>query len=227
MSGPLRLIVFDVDGTLVDSRVHILASMQQVFTEFDLPVPTDRAILNGVGLSLPQMMAQLIPDEDPDLHHRISTRYKALSLARHVSAGSDAESPFYPGMRELLDELRQEDLTLMATATGKSRRGLNRMIHHHGLKGYFQSTQVADNHPSKPHPSMLETALLETGVEPQHAVMIGDTSYDMAMAQAASMSCIAVTWGYQDRSQLADAVQIVDTATALKTVLNEWKDSLT
>ena len=155
MSEPLRLVVFDVDGTLVDSRVHILVSMRQTFLEFGLRVPSDGSILHGVGLSLPEFMAQLVPDESAGTHQDLAARYKELSLARHVSAGSDAEAPFFPGIRALLDDLRSEDHTLLATATGKSRRGLDRMISHHQLHGYFQSTQVADNHPSKPHPSML------------------------------------------------------------------------
>lgn len=227
MTEPLRLVVFDVDGTLVDSRTHILVSMQQAFTDFRLSHPSEDAILHGVGLSLPELMAQLLPGEPPDLHHKLSGRYKELSLARHTSEGSDAESPFFPGMRDLLEDLRSDDFTLMATATGKSRRGLDRMIAHHGLQGYFQSMQTADTHPSKPHPSMLHTALSDTGVEPSHAIMIGDTSYDMAMGKAASMFTVGVTWGYQTPDHLADARVVVDTADALGATIRTWMETLT
>ncbi|MCK0149760.1 HAD-IA family hydrolase [Marivita sp. S6314] len=227
MSEPLRLVVFDVDGTLVDSRTHILASMRQSFQDLGLAVPSEDAILHGVGLSLPELMAQLVPDAPPETHDRLAARYKDLSLLRHVTAGQDAESPFFPGMRDVLDSLRAQDFTLLATATGKSRRGLDRMIAHHGLQGYFQTTQVADNHPSKPHPSMVVTALSETGVEPQNAVMIGDTSYDIAMGRAAGVATIGVSWGYQAKIALSEADGIVDTASDLFDSLNSWMERLT
>ena len=226
MTEPLRLVVFDVDGTLVDSRAHILVSMRQTFEDFDLPIPDDADILHGIGLSLPQLMAQLVGGGDLSLHDTLAKRYKELSFARHVSAGDEAESPFFVGMRELLDWLRQDDFTLLATATGKSRRGLDRTIAHHGLNGYFQSTQVADSHPSKPHPSMLLAALSETGVDAQNAIMIGDTSYDMEMGKSASMSTIGVTWGYQSPDKLGQADVIADTADDLKDHLTNWMERL-
>ena len=225
MSEPLRLVVFDVDGTLVNSQAHILVSMRQAFSDLGLPVPNDQEIMHGIGLSLPQLMARLVPDATPDLHHALAARYKELSFARHSAVGSDAESPFYPGMREVLDELRGDDFTLMATATGKSRRGLNRMIAHHGLDGYFQSTQVADDHPSKPHPSMVHRAMSETGVAAENAVMVGDTSYDMAMGHAAGMATIGVSWGYHPASHL-EANSIVHSAEGLMIALTTWIERL-
>jgi phosphoglycolate phosphatase len=111
-------------------------------------------------------------------------------------------------------------------ATGKSRRGLDRMIAHHGLGGYFQSTQVADNHPSKPHPSMLDATLSETGVLAQNAVMIGDTSYDMIMGKAAGFHTVGVSWGYHSVEELADANVIVDSADQLIDCLNTWMERL-
>ncbi|SHG84776.1 HAD-IA family hydrolase [Marivita hallyeonensis] len=225
MSGPLRLVVFDVDGTLVNSQSHILVSMRQTFDDLALPVPEDQAILQGIGLSLPELMARLVPDADANVHEALAIRYKELSYARHATVGRDAESPFYPGMRDVLEQLRKDDFTLLATATGKSRRGLNRMIAHHGLHGYFQSTQVADDHPSKPHPSMLLSALSETGVDAENAIMIGDTSFDMAMGKAAGMATIAVSWGYHPISHLAENA-IVESAEDLMTALNLWMERL-
>ena len=226
MSADLRLVVFDVDGTLVNSQAHILVSMRHALADFGLDTPSDQAILHGIGLSLPELMAQLVPETDDTTRAKLVARYKELSFARHATAGSDAESPFYPGMRDVLDQLRGQDEVLLATATGKSRRGMDRMISHHGLNGYFQSTQVADNHPSKPHPSMLWTALAETGVDAENAIMIGDTSYDMAMGKAAGMKTIGVGWGYHGSAQL-DADTVVQSANELWIALDEWMEAAT
>lgn len=226
MTGPLRLVVFDVDGTLVDSRVQILGTMRQAFLDLDAEIPEDDAILRGVGLSLPEFMQQLVPGMSSDLQAAIVSRYKELYFTRHSVGGADAEAPFYPGMRALLEQLRAQDFTLLATATGKSRRGLDRLIARHNLEGYFQTTQVADDHPSKPHPAMLLAALRETGVEARNAVMIGDTSYDMTMGRSAGMSTIGVSWGYHRPDMMKDATVIVDTAAQLTETLTFWMESL-
>jgi phosphoglycolate phosphatase len=222
MPDALRLVVFDVDGTLVDSRAHIIEAMEESFSKAGLSAPPREAVLHGVGLSLPELMAQLVPDQPADIHHALAEGYKSASLARHLAAGQDARVTFFDGMRAILDQLRSDEFTLMATATGMSRRGLDRIIAQHGLEGYFQSTQVADTHPSKPHPSMLYAALHDTGVLPQNAVMIGDTSYDMMMAKAAGTHGIGVTWGNHPAEYLADADVIVDTTDALMTALATW-----
>jgi phosphoglycolate phosphatase len=226
MSDPLRLVVFDVDGTLVDSRTQIVQCMQLAFTDVGLPVPADQAILRGVGLSLPEMMHLLVPIEPTDVKMALVEAYRAQFFASQTAGGRDAEPPFFPGMRAVLDHLRTSDFTLLAMATGKSRRGLDRMIAHHGLGGYFQSTQVADNHPSKPNPSMLDATLSETGVLAQNAVMIGDTSYDMMMGKAAGFHTVGVSWGYHSVEELADANVIVDTADQLVDCLNTWMERL-
>lgn len=227
MSGPLRLVVFDVDGTLVDSRVQILETMRQACTDLGIDPPDDATVLHGVGLSLPELMQQMLPDASPETQAAIVARYRTHFMARHSVEGTDSEAPFFPGMRALLDRLRDNDFTLLATATGKSRRGLDRLIARHGLDGYFQSTQVADDHPSKPHPSMLLTALRDTGVEARNAVMIGDTSYDMAMGRSAGLSTIGVSWGYHGPDLLRDADVLVDSADQLTERLTLWMESLT
>lgn len=224
MVKPLRLVVFDVDGTLIDSRAHIITAVQQAFADLKLPEPSIEAMLHGVGLSLSQYMAQLVPDHAPDVHHALAERYRSVSLARHDTLGNRTDSLFFPGMRAVLDLVRADDFTFMATATGMSRRGLDRIISQHGLQGYFQSTQVADTHPSKPHPSMLYAALSETGVEAGHAVMIGDTSYDIQMGNSAGMQTIGVTWGNHAASHLEGADTLVDSADQLTAALSSWME---
>lgn len=226
MPEALRLVVFDVDGTLVDSGAHIVESMEEAFCGLGIAPPPREAVLHGVGLSLPELMAQLVPDQQLHIHNALAEGYKSASFARHISAGQDGKAAFFPGIRDILDQLRQDDFTLMATATGMSRRGLDRIIEQHGLGGYFQSTQVADTHPSKPHPSMLYAALRDTGVAPRNAVMIGDTSYDMMMAKAAGTHAIGVTWGNHPAEHLVDADLIVNTTDELMTALATWIEDL-
>ena len=119
-------------------------------------------------------------------------------------------SPLYPGARAVQEPLQAVPDILVGAATGKSRRGLDKLLEGHGLTSMFVTQQVADFHPSKPHPAMLQAALAETGVDLANAVMIGDTSFDMEMAQAAGMASIGVSWGYHDRHLLGAAHQVID-----------------
>ncbi|MCT4556555.1 MAG: HAD-IA family hydrolase [Pelagimonas sp.] len=208
----LKLVVFDVDGTLVDSQGDILTSMARAFEQVGVPVPTRESVLGIVGLSLPQAMAKLVPDLPPDTQAALVEAYK------HAYAALRAEGVppvLYPGIADLLARLAQQDELLLGVATGKSRRGLTALLNALDLP-HFVTTQVADDHPSKPHPSMLMTALAETGVEAADAVMIGDTTYDMDMARAAGMASIGVSWGYHPKTALSGASVIVDTATQLE-----------
>ncbi|UYV36348.1 HAD-IA family hydrolase [Rhodobacteraceae bacterium D3-12] len=209
----LRLVVFDVDGTLVDSEADIFASMQRAHDNVGLPHPTRAAVRAIVGLSLEQAFALLVPDEHA--HHRAAMvdGYKAAYHALRVEKGP-ASSPLFPGARAVLETLRADPWTLLAVATGKSKRGLDALIENHELQGWFISEQVADFHPSKPHPSMLHTALSDAGVAPGRAVMIGDTSFDMDMARAARVGAIGVSWGYHPVARL-DADIIIDDFAAL------------
>ena len=178
----LRLVIFDVDGTLVDSQAEIMAAMVCAFDAEAMPVPDRAEVLSIVGLSLAEAFAKLCPDTAEGQRQRLVQGYKdAFNDLRGV--GDQAErSPLFPGALDALKVLQAQDETLLAVATGKSRRGLDKMLERHGLTGAFHSEQVADHHPSKPHPSMILTALNETGVAPQKAVMLGDTTYDMDMA---------------------------------------------
>ncbi len=210
----LKLAIFDVDGTLVDSQADILASMQAAFDAADLPVPGRAEVLSIVGLSLPQAMARLAPSQDADGLAGMVETYKARYLALRRSAGTEA-SPLYPGMQEVLDHLTRHDDLLLGIATGKSRRGLEALLDSLNLRRYFVTTQVADDHPSKPHPAMLFAAMREAGADAGQSVMIGDTSYDMEMASAAQIPFLGVSWGYHPPETLTAAHSVVSDASAL------------
>lgn len=220
----LRLAVFDVDGTLVDSQAHILGAMAHAYGAQGLDCPPREAVLSIVGLSLPQAFARLEPGADAALIERLVASYKgAFGQMR-----AQNPSPLYPGARAALDDLAGREDVLLGLATGKSRRGLNHLLVAHRLEGYFMTRQVADDHPSKPHPSMLLAALRDTGREPRATVMIGDTSYDMEMARAAGCRRLGVAWGYHSRGELleAGAERVIDGYAGLLPALEElWAEA--
>ena len=198
-----RLAVFDCDGTLADSQANICRAMETAYAGAGLVAPPRDAIRGIVGLSLVEAVAALAPEADAALHHRLAADYKAAF--QHLrAAGELAHEPLYDGLVAALDALAA-DGWLLGVATGKSDRGLALLLAHHGLTDRFVTLQTADRHPSKPHPSMLEQAMAEAGAAPHMTVMIGDTSYDMAMARAAGARAIGVTWGYHDEAVLRAA----------------------
>lgn len=199
-TGP-RLIVFDVDGTLIDSQAHILAAMEHAFGASGAALPTRAEVLAIVGLSLPVAVDRLVPHLDEDTRAAIVAGYKASFGALRA----ETLSPLYPGAAAALDALRARPGHLLGVATGKSRRGLTHVLKAHGLDGHFATTQVADDHPSKPDPAMLRAALAETGARPAQAVMIGDTTFDIEMGRAAGMATVGVGWGYHPAGALARA----------------------
>jgi phosphoglycolate phosphatase len=213
MTG-LRLVIFDVDGTLVDSQTDILAAMTHAFESQAMAVPSPAQVLSIVGLSLDVAIARLVPTVAPANLSRLVAAYKDAYMDMRIRVGAAEGSPLYPGARAVLDRLAGEPHTLLAVATGKSKRGLDKLIEAHDLKGMFVSLQVADFHPSKPHPAMVLAALAETGVAASRAVMVGDTTFDMEMGRAAGVGTIGVAWGYHPAADL-NADVLVDSYAAL------------
>ena len=213
----LRLIVFDVDGTLVDSQAHILASMQGAFAEVGRQMPPRAEALSVVGLSLSLALARLVPDAGADEVEAMTEAYKAAF--QRIRQSGEGASPLFPGTREMLDRLAGQEGTVLGLATGKSRRGLDHLIALHDLGRYFATQQVADDHPSKPHPSMLRAALEETGARAADAAMIGDTVFDIDMGRAADLRTIGVRWGYHRPEMLAAADALIDSWAELPAAL--------
>jgi phosphoglycolate phosphatase len=195
-----RLAVFDCDGTLVDSQANICRAMEAAHRGAGLPAPSHAAIRAIVGLSLIEAMAMLLPDSPATLHAALAADYKRAFQQMRADAALDPE-PLYDGLVEALDTLAVAGWRL-GVATGKSDRGLALLLAHHGLTERFVTLQTADRHPSKPDPSMLAAAMAQAGAAPHMTVMIGDTSFDMAMARAAGVRAIGVTWGYHREEAL-------------------------
>lgn len=201
MEAPRKLVIFDVDGTLVDSQAFILASMDYAFSKAGHPVPAQQDALGIIGLSLPEAMAVLMPDADEHEHLRLAAFYKESFIQLRQEQGGEAGSPLYPGARATIELLHGAGY-LISAATGKARRGLNHFLDGHDLRRFFVGTHCADDAPSKPHPEMVQKCLKATGSAPEDAVMIGDTEYDMAMGRAAGVRAIGVSWGYQPADRI-------------------------
>lgn len=200
----LRLVIFDVDGTLVDSQAHIVAAMDRAFASIGRARPPREAILSIVGLSLPVAMARLATDA-PDRVPALVEAYKDAFVDLRQGDDGHTLSPLFPGARDSLEALAGEPWTLLGVATGKSRRGLDHVLELHDLRAFFHTVQVADDHPSKPHPSMVEACLSETGVDAGRAVVVGDTVFDIEMARAAGVRSVGVSWGYHAPEALVEA----------------------
>jgi len=215
----VRLAVFDCDGTLTDGQAAICAAMAEGFAEAGLPAPDPHQVRRIVGLSLPSAIARLAPHETPEAHGRVVQAYKqAFFRARERGL---VQEPLFEGMPGLLARLHGAGWTL-GVATGKSDRGLTGCLTMHGIFDLFATLQTADRHPSKPHPAMLAAAMAEAGALAADTVMIGDTAYDIEMAQAAGARAIGVAWGYHDPSELlaAGAEAVAETPEHLEELLD-------
>ncbi|PVB60897.1 HAD-IA family hydrolase [Labrenzia sp. 011] len=196
----MYLIIFDVDGTLVDSQNTILHGLQVGFDAVGLPMPDRRTALSIVGRSLEEAFTDLVGPAHKDKVQMMADAYRTSKISRREQ-GLDMD-PLYPGARETIERLHGRDDILLGIATGKALRGVTHMQDSHDLHGRFVTIQTADTSPSKPHPDMILRAMAETGAEPHRTLMIGDTGFDMAMARAAGAHAIGVTWGYHDVPQL-------------------------
>lgn len=198
----LRLVLLDVDGTLVDSQHNIVAAMEDACRACGLPVPPAHAVHRIIGLSLLEAVTTLVPDASPDDHLRLADAYKEAFVARR--GAPDHQEHLFPGARAAIEALDGAGV-LMGLATGKSLRGVEKFLERHDLGRFFVTIQTADGGPGKPHPRMAVSAMAETGVAPGLAVMVGDTTFDMMMARTAGIGAIGVSWGNHAPDELRGA----------------------
>lgn len=221
-TGDLALVVFDVDGTLVDSQGLIHAGMAAAFGTIGRAAPDLASVRAIIGLSLESAMLTLAPNLAPDEVIDLVEAYKAAFINARSNGKGEESAPLYPGVRAVLDQLYAVDPLILGVATGKMRRGLDHFLAAHDLGAYFDTLQTADFHPSKPNPAMLHQCLTQTGVDARRAVMVGDTTFDMEMGRAAGFKTVGVSWGYHDVDALiaAGADVIIDHFDALHGQLN-------
>jgi phosphoglycolate phosphatase len=199
----MKLVVFDCDGTIVDSQAGIVLSMEHAFRSLRMIPPTREQTLAVVGLSLPEAFSTLAPEAEYATRAELAERYK--SAFRDLNRDPSEMDILFPKAKETIAHLAGRDGHLLGIATGKSRRGIDRLFDREGWHPSFATIQTADEHPSKPHPGMLLTAMLETSATPAATVMVGDTTYDVAMARAAGVAAVGVAWGYHSVAELAAA----------------------
>ncbi|MCP1317125.1 HAD family hydrolase [Halomonas sp. 707B3] len=193
-----ELIIFDWDGTLMDSVPKIVSCMQAAAADAEWGELEVSAIEDIIGLGLPEAIAKLCPGIDPEQAERLRQRY-----SHHFVHGDTTLMPFFDGVEAQLARLRERPQQRLAVATGKSRRGLDRVFNETGSGGLFHTSRTADETRSKPHPQMLLEILAELQVPAERAVMVGDTEYDLEMARAIGMDRVGVTYGVHTPARLA------------------------
>ncbi len=199
--SPPRLVLFDCDGTLVDSQHHIIAAMRQAFAAFNLPEPAADDVRRLVGLPLDVSVRRLLEAGAANADQVVAAYREAAFSMRHRP---DHEEPLFPGLRDVLDKL-EADGCLLGIATGKARRGLDATLAMHDLVNRFITLQTADIARGKPDPDMVFRAMRETGATAGSTVVVGDTTFDMHMARNAGARAIGVAWGYHDPAELMQA----------------------
>jgi phosphoglycolate phosphatase len=197
-----RLAIFDCDGTLVDSGATIYAALKASMEQNGHEVPPVSVSRRVIGLSLTESMAALLPQASAEQQRQLAEDYRRAFMG--LRTAGQVDEPLFDGVLELLDAL-EADGWLLAVATGKSDRGLRHCLEQHDIHARFVSLQTADRHPSKPHPSMVEKAIADAGAAPQTTIVVGDTTFDMAMAVAAGAVGVGAAWGYHEADELIEA----------------------
>lgn len=210
----LKLVLFDMDGTLLDSRWSIVTAMTIGYRALNLPPPEPEAVKHIVGLSLARALEVLSPDLTPEWRRAVGESYRTAYLALGEEARN--HEPLFPGVLDAMDALEAAGM-LLGVATGKGKSGLDAVLERHGLTKRFVTLHSGDGVPSKPAPDMVLNALAATGAEAADTVVIGDTSHDILMAKNAKVGAIGVTWGFHPRDALIEAGAdiIVDDAAEL------------
>ena len=198
------LVVFDCDGTLVDSQHSIVSVMEDVFKSSDLLVPSPVAIRSIIGLSLEEAIESLLSMSEQEGNvGSMAQSYKDKFFALRKTH-QETMHPLYEGIDEALSALEQQQVC-MSVATGNSQRGMRAISDYFGWQKTFITLATADIYAGKPHPEMLLACIAEAGSHPKQTIMVGDTSYDMQMARSAGVYALAVGWGYHDRETLMAA----------------------
>jgi phosphoglycolate phosphatase len=196
MNRQFELIVFDWDGTLMDSEARIVDCMKQAICDLDLPTRTDDELKNIIGLGLKEALITLYPDGDEQIYNSLVAHYR-----EHFLYTNQTPSELFAGVKEMLLELSERGHYL-AVATGKGRQGLDKAMQGTGLEQFFHVTRCADETRSKPHPQMMEEIMTYVGTEPANTLMVGDTEYDLHMAHNARANSLAVSYGVHEKDRL-------------------------
>jgi len=200
--GRYRLVVFDCDGTLVDSQHNIVAGMIAAWRRHGLEDPTPEAVRRQVGLTLEVAIARMLARDEPQMVAALAEAYR--EIVRDLRSRAELNEPLFEGIRELVDSLAAPEIFL-GVATGKNLVGLEHTLRELGLRERFHTLQTPDHCRSKPDPEMVLRAMAEMAVEPTATVVIGDTTFDMEMARAAGATPIGVVWGYHPVEELQAA----------------------
>lgn len=219
-----KLVIFDLDGTLIDTVALVVEAVTAAFEGVGQPVPDEKTIRSISGLGLGVGVRILAPDANEDLRTQISTTYRQHYINL---ANKSKREALFPGAMELLNTLSARDDVFLAVATGKPLAGTKRVLAAHGITGLFTSLQTPDTNLSKPNPEMIYTAMGVVDVEKSRSVMIGDTNHDMEMAAAAGVRSIGVGWGYHLTEDLtaAGADVIADEFEALAGAIDELTEN--
>ncbi len=193
------LIIFDWDGTIIDSEAHIIQTMKMAITDEGLTMPSQQSIRHIIGLSLPRAIEELFPGIKTEVIQRVADGYR-----HHFFKETTAASELFEGVSDVIKDLHAHGYYL-AVATGKGRHGLDMALQASGLEPFFHITRCADETRSKPDPLMLDEILTDLDLESSKAIMVGDTSFDMDMAKNIKMDSVAVTYGMHDKKHLENS----------------------